>query len=89
MDLHDYLRSSRTAQADFGRLVGVSQGRVSQWLRGDTIPLSACRLIERATAGAVRCQDLRPDVIWTRNEAGEVTGYHVRLDPPRPKAAAA
>lgn len=39
--------------------------------------------IERATAelgpDRVRCELIRPDVVWTRNEAGEVTGYHVPL----------
>lgn len=28
------------------------------------IPADKCPLIERATAGVVRCEDLRPDVAW-------------------------
>lgn len=39
--------------------------------------------IERATGELgperVPCETVRPDVVWTRNAAGEVTGYHVPL----------
>ena len=37
----------------------------SQWLSGHRpIPAERCPAIERATNGAVRCEDLRPDVDW-------------------------
>lgn len=36
---------------------------VQGWLR-DGVPAKYCPLIERATAGAVRCEDLRPDIAW-------------------------
>jgi DNA-binding transcriptional regulator YdaS (Cro superfamily) len=43
--------------------IGVSPQRVSNWVeRG--VPAERCPDIERATAGAVRCEDLRPDVAW-------------------------
>lgn len=45
--------------------IGVSPQYMSQ-LRSGTRPVPAerCPNIERATAGRVRCEDLRPDVDW-------------------------
>jgi DNA-binding transcriptional regulator YdaS (Cro superfamily) len=43
--------------------LGVSVQCVVNWVsRG--VPAERCPDIERATAGAVRCEDLRPDVAW-------------------------
>ena len=86
MHLAQYLRESRTSQATFGDAVGVSQVRVSQWLRGEEIPLDRCAAIEAATGGEVRCEYLRDDVDWTRDDSGNVTGYHVRVSAPQPAA---
>lgn len=36
---------------------------VQSWLR-NRVPAEYCPLIERATDGLVRCEDLRPDVAW-------------------------
>jgi len=36
---------------------------VQSWLR-HRVPAEYCPLIERATAGQVRCEELRPDVAW-------------------------
>lgn len=36
---------------------------VQSWLR-NRVPAEYCPLIERATAGQVRCEDLRPDIAW-------------------------
>ena len=51
------------SQSKLARELNVSKGRISQWL---TEPIKAdyCPTIERLTAGAVRCEDLRPDVDW-------------------------
>jgi len=50
------------------RMLGRSASEVSQWVGGNRpIPLRAAPAIERATNGAVRRQDLRPDdwhLIW-------------------------
>lgn len=51
---------------------------MSGWHRNG-VPEDKCAAIEAATAGAVRCEDLRPDVEWTRDAGGRVTGYHVRV----------
>lgn len=48
------------------RVLGVKDGRhqtVQSWLR-TRVPAEYCPLIERATGGRVRCEDLRPDVAW-------------------------
>ncbi|WP_327212924.1 YdaS family helix-turn-helix protein [Ramlibacter sp. Leaf400] len=36
---------------------------VQSWVR-NRVPAEYCPLIERATDGAVRCEELRPDVAW-------------------------
>lgn len=53
------------SQAALATALGVKQPTVSEWLRGDRkVPAERCPQIERATSGAVRCEDLRPDVQW-------------------------
>lgn len=43
--------------------LGISAPRLSNWLsRG--VPAEQCPALERVTNGAVRCEDLRPDVDW-------------------------
>jgi DNA-binding transcriptional regulator YdaS (Cro superfamily) len=45
--------------------VGVTAQSLNQWISGvRPIPAERCPAIERATDGAVRCEDLRPDVDW-------------------------
>lgn len=47
------------------RKLGVKAPTVSQWRSGKRpIPADRCPEIERATAGAVTCEQLRPDVDW-------------------------
>lgn len=61
---------SQTALA--GHL-GVTKAAVGQWKEeGRRVPAEHCPSIERLTAGAVRCEDLRPDVAWDvlRMQAG-------------------
>lgn len=57
--------------------LGVSLGRISQW-RTDRIVADYCPIIERLTDGAVRCEDLRPDVDWAYLRATNCPG---RADP--------
>lgn len=53
------------SQTALANLLAVSKGAVSQWKEpGRRVPAEYCPLIERATAGAVRCEDLRPDMAW-------------------------
>lgn len=45
--------------------LGKSPQFVSQMVTGGRpIPADLCPAIERATKGAVRCEELRPDVLW-------------------------
>ncbi|WP_417252763.1 helix-turn-helix domain-containing protein [Castellaniella sp.] len=47
------------------KILGVSTQAVCFWRNGARgIPAERCPSIERATQGAVRCEDLRPDVDW-------------------------
>lgn len=60
------------------RAIGVRQGHVWSWLNRDMqVPFAHCVSIETATG--VRCEDLRPDVDWDRDDSGAVTGYRVRF----------
>ena len=53
------------SQAALAKALGVKQPTISEWLRGDRqVPAERCPDIERATGGAVRCEELRPDVSW-------------------------
>ena len=65
-------------QSATATLLQVTQGLVSQWVRGIR-PLAPqhCPAIEAATG--IRCEQLRPDIVWTRDTGGVVTGYHTPL----------
>lgn len=55
------------SQAALAGLMDISQPTVSEWVTGDRpVPAERCPAIERATDGAVTCDELRPDVAWTR-----------------------
>lgn len=58
--------SSRLAE-----ILGVTKSAVWLWENRTRVPAERCPDIERATNGAVRCEDLRPDVDWSvlRNSA--------------------
>jgi DNA-binding transcriptional regulator YdaS (Cro superfamily) len=60
------LQSAITAAGGATKLaaaLGVSVQRLSNWNeRG--VPAEQCPLIESATGGAVRCEELRPDIAW-------------------------
>jgi DNA-binding transcriptional regulator YdaS (Cro superfamily) len=76
-------------QAALAVALGVRSPSISEWRRNG-VPIERCVAIEAATAGAIRCEDLRPDIEWTRDPAtGQVTGYHVRVEIPAPLAQAA
>lgn len=54
------------SQAALAHLLGVSKGAVNQWKDPDRkVPAEHCPLIERATGGRVRCEQLRPDIEWS------------------------
>lgn len=54
------------SQAALASALQIKQQHVWNWLNrpGAKVPAEYCPAIERATAGKVRCEDLRPDVAW-------------------------
>jgi DNA-binding transcriptional regulator YdaS (Cro superfamily) len=61
------------------RACGVSYQAVQKWERAGRIPADRCASIE-AESGA-RCEDLRPDLTWHRDAAGQITGYTTPVPP--------
>lgn len=61
------------SQKSLAEAVGVSPKTVWAWVSRKTVPAEHCPAIEKATNGAVRCEDLRPDVDWAylRNSTNE------------------
>lgn len=67
MDRHpvDIASSIVGSQVALALALGVSKGAVSQWKDDERrVPAEHCPAIERLTGGAVRCEDLRPDIDW-------------------------
>jgi len=64
MNLRTYLQNN--TQASLARAIGVTPGAVSQWVNGQSL-LTAKQavLIEQATNGLVRCEELLPDIPWS------------------------
>jgi len=66
MKLHDYFQQGNVRKSDLARAIGAHPVTMSQWAaESRRVPAEHCPAIERATGGAVRCEDLRPDVDWT------------------------
>jgi DNA-binding transcriptional regulator YdaS (Cro superfamily) len=66
MTLKDYLDGlPRGGQSAMAKMLGIAPAYLYQMANGMR-PISAerCPQIERLTDGAVRCEDLRPDVDW-------------------------
>ena len=65
-------------QAALAHKIGTSPQVVNQWVKGRRpVPARFCPAIE-AESG-VRCEELLPHLVWTRDPSGVVTGYHVPL----------
>lgn len=60
------------------RLGGKTVGQTINNWRKRGIPADRCAEIEAITE--VRCEDLRPDLTWQRDEDGKVLGYFVPAD---------
>jgi DNA-binding transcriptional regulator YdaS (Cro superfamily) len=67
MLLKAYLEKHKLSQKEFAEQIGVTQGAVWQWLKGETkVRPSLFDKIEEATGGEVTRQDLRPDIFEVR-----------------------
>lgn len=65
MNLLEYVKRERGDRSKLARAMGVPAILISQWSLGTRrVPAERCPDIERITAGAVRCEELRPDVDW-------------------------
>jgi DNA-binding transcriptional regulator YdaS (Cro superfamily) len=66
MNLETYLSGQRGRAASLARDIGVTPVTVHQWAfkEGKQVPAERCPAIEKATDGAVTCEELRPDVDW-------------------------
>ncbi len=64
MNLSEYL-SKLGRGASLAKAIGAPPVLISQWKTGKRpIPAERCPEIEKATLGAVRCEELRPDIDW-------------------------
>lgn len=66
MKLSEFL-STPGSVVSLARAIGVAPSVVSQWKNGvRQVPVERCHDIERATEGAVTCEELRPDLadLW-------------------------
>ena len=73
MDILTYRKAKNLSQARFAEFLTANgspatQGLVSQWEQGASIPAERVVEIEKATAGEIRRGDLRPD-LWPAESA--------------------
>lgn len=63
--LSEYLEAERGRAKRLAVDLDVPAELVSQWRTGQRqVPAERCPAIERATGGAVRCEDMREDIDW-------------------------
>lgn len=53
------------------RYCGVKPPSVHDWIKRGRIPPDRCEQIERATGGAMCCEELRSDLEWIRDANGK------------------
>lgn len=67
MDLQTYLAGDHGAQTRLARALGCPPQLMWQWQAGKRqVPAERCPGIERQSEGKVKCEALRPDVVWHR-----------------------
>lgn len=78
MTLEEYIKISNLSQVEFGKMLGVTQSAIQDWL-SDKIPVARVKQIEQMTAGQVSPYEMRPDVYpknasWVRKSIMEAQG---------------
>lgn len=63
------------SQTKLAAKLGIRQPSIAEWLARNTVPIDRCTTIEALTG--VRCEQLRPDVYWSRGPDGTVMAYTV------------
>lgn len=67
MDLLSWVSAERGRQTTLANAIGCQSQLVWQWSNdARPIPDARCPAIERATGGAVTCEEQRPDIRWRR-----------------------
>lgn len=67
MNLADYFEQKHGSQAQLSRDTGIHAPTLSAWASGARpVPLERCPQIERATDGAVSCEELNDSARWMR-----------------------
>lgn len=65
MKLEEFVSKQKGRATGLARAVGVTPVTIHEWAHGKKrVPFKRCLDIERESAGAVRCEDLRPDIDW-------------------------
>ena len=64
MQLREYIDAQRGRAAELARVLRITPTLIAQWSSTRQVPAERCPSIEKATSGAVRCEELRPDVDW-------------------------
>ena len=62
MNIATYIKKNRLSQSEFGKLIGVTQGMVWQWLHGKQVSAESAVKIDQITEGAIARHELRPDI---------------------------
>jgi DNA-binding transcriptional regulator YdaS (Cro superfamily) len=70
MTLSEFIKGGRGRARELAVALGIKDptnaALIYQWAGGvRPVPAERCPAIERATGGAVRCEELRPDVDWS------------------------
>lgn len=67
--LSPYCRRTYGAARHLAHALKVTECALSLWVRGKRpVPPARCYQIETATHGQLRCEQLRPDLVWSRKE---------------------
>lgn len=65
IQIKNYRTKANLSQAEFARLVGVSQGQINHWETGRQRPGAGMALvIHQVTHGELTASELRPDLPW-------------------------
>lgn len=66
MTLNEYLElKGRGSLSALSAAIGAHAPDVSRWASGERrVPAEHCPAIELETGGLVRCEEMRPDVLW-------------------------
>ena len=65
MDALDRAIAALGSVTALAKAVGVTSSAPLMWKTRKSVPAQHCPAIEQATGGAVRCEELRPDVLWS------------------------